>query len=104
MSGDLELEILALVGSQYVAKVLCGLDDRGIPCYVTAVKGLHMEKELPPPHTVPIMKVHKKGEKEAEIIPESGNILRWADAHMEMGSKKQYKFYPDGNDAVIEVN
>lgn len=67
-------------------KVMAALDYKRIPYRLQRVDPRAMRRELPPPHTVPVMLM------DGEVIADSAAILHALDARV-AGAK----FYPPGN-------
>lgn len=68
-SSEPKIELLVLPGSQFVMKAMAALDHLGLEYSIRRVNGQKLKKELPPPHTVPVM--HYDG----QVVPDSHDIL-----------------------------
>ena len=85
--------LYAMVGSQYVAKVLAALDACAVPYRVVEVDILKLKQALQPPHTVPQM--WWKG----ELITDSADILNAIDRDV---PNAPFKLYPPAKKAAVE--
>jgi glutathione S-transferase len=80
--------IKAIAGSQYVAKVITGLDSIGVPYFVEILDPLKLSKLLPAPHKVPVMHIGEGDD--VKIVPDSADIFAHIDEHLGHAQK----FYP----------
>eukprot|EP00735_Rhodelphis_limneticus_P006430 TRINITY_DN1883_c0_g1::TRINITY_DN1883_c0_g1_i1::g.14178::m.14178 TRINITY_DN1883_c0_g1::TRINITY_DN1883_c0_g1_i1::g.14178 ORF type:complete len:282 (-),score=77.87,GST_N_3/PF13417.1/5.9e-10,GST_C_2/PF13410.1/7.1e-09,GST_C_3/PF14497.1/6e+03,GST_C_3/PF14497.1/2e-07,GST_N_2/PF13409.1/0.00016,GST_C/PF00043.20/0.001 TRINITY_DN1883_c0_g1_i1:402-1190(-) len=89
-----KITFFVLVGSQYCTKVLTACDHHKIPYTLKIIAPGNLTKELPPPHTVPVMNFDGK------IIPDSTKILHFLDQYLDSPDK----FFPDGNQDVVDLD
>eukprot|EP00735_Rhodelphis_limneticus_P001591 TRINITY_DN12234_c0_g1::TRINITY_DN12234_c0_g1_i1::g.12958::m.12958 TRINITY_DN12234_c0_g1::TRINITY_DN12234_c0_g1_i1::g.12958 ORF type:complete len:280 (+),score=58.25,GST_N_3/PF13417.1/3.4e-12,GST_C_2/PF13410.1/2.1e+03,GST_C_2/PF13410.1/1.1e-07,GST_C_3/PF14497.1/5.2e+03,GST_C_3/PF14497.1/4.2e-07,GST_N_2/PF13409.1/1.1e-06,GST_N_2/PF13409.1/9.6e+02 TRINITY_DN12234_c0_g1_i1:54-842(+) len=89
-----KITFFVLVGSQYCTKVLAACDHHKIPYTLKRIDPMRLTKDLPPPHTVPVMYF------DGQIIPDSTQILRFLDQHLDSPDK----FFPDGNQDVVDLD
>lgn len=85
--------VWALVGSQFVMRAMAALQHKRIDYRLKFVHPTRLRSELPPPHTVPVMKwddVQVEG---------SDNILRFLDERVE-----GQRFFPPGRDDVAAMD
>ena len=90
------ITVRVLPGSQYCNKLLAALDSKHIPYYVHFVNPRKLDKELPPPHMVPVVDLVKGGETETMV--DSKAILQKCDELMTGAA-----FYPSDDVTALDA-